>query len=525
MLSKLPLDLSTFSILRSENYVYIDKTEYAYKLITEGRRYFLSRPRRFGKSLFVSTLKEILSGHRVLFEDLWINASDFQWQPHAVISLDFAALSAQSSEKFEVSLIDAMLDHAKFYNVFVDASSGLINIVFKNLVVALSQKYKRVALLIDEYDAPLLRNLHEIENAHAIRSLMQLFFAIIKAQDALIDFVFITGVSSFTKAGLFSGLNNLRAITLDARYTGICGYTDTELDHYLQKHIEAWAIERDEPYEQLREHIRSYYNGYRFAMNTPTLYSPFSVMNALEVRKFNNFWFQSATPSFLVEELKKEYRKEQFHVFNPETFLTSEDALGIFDIGDIPLPTLMYQTGYLTLTDYDPNQNIYKLGYPNFETEAALQRYLLQIFAQIDDYVATKLSAQLLSALNSIDVSKIVSTLRQLFVHVPYSLHGDREKDYHALLHIAFSVAGVPTESEQQTNLGRIDLVLNLPNAFYIIEVKYNKPVQDALDQIKQRKYYEKFLNKGKPVILLGLAFIRAENSFEIEFLTDTLNG
>ncbi len=460
MLPRLPLDLSTFSELRAKNYIYVDKTEYAYKLITEGRRYFLSRPRRFGKSLFISTLKEILSGNRNLFKDLWIDHSDYEWQPHAVVSLDFASMNARNSERFEVGLIYRLVKHAEFYNVPIDASSGFVDIVFTSLIDELSRKFGHVAVLIDEYDAPFLHNLHAMDNAKEIRSLMQNFFSNIKTLDAFINFVFITGVSSFTKAGLFSGLNNLQMITLKERYAGICGYTDAELDHSFKEHIQAWATERNEPYEQLRGHIKSYYNGYRFAMNTPSMYSPISVMNALETRKFDNFWFQTATPSFLVEELKKEYRKKEFHIFDPETFQTFEDELGVFDIGITPLPTLMFQTGYLTLTKYDDDAKVYTLGYPNIETKAALQIYLLQIFAQIDNNTVAELSSQLRFALNAANIPEIVSLLRQLFIHVPYSLHGDKEKDYHALLHIAFSVTGVITESEHQTNIGRIDLVL-----------------------------------------------------------------
>ena len=271
----------------------------------------------------------------------------------------------------------------------------------RDVVKALYGRFGKVAILVDEYDNPILQVLKDTTQSEEIRNAIRRFFAAIKGLDAFIDFVFITGVSSFTKAGLFSGINNLRNMTLNDKFAAVCGYTDEEVDSYFADYIEAWSKQVNIPYNDLRSQIKSWYNGYSFGGSVPTVYNPFSFMNALEAQSFKNFWFQSGTPTFLIEELKKEYRKEEYHIIDPEKFETTEDSLGIFDIGATPLPALMFQTGYLTITEFDREKNLYKLGYPNLEVKTALQKYLLGIFAQLDFIAAERMSLQLRSALNS----------------------------------------------------------------------------------------------------------------------------
>jgi len=519
MLQKLPLDISTFAELRAKKYLYVDKTKYAYDLIMGGRRFFLSRPRRFGKSLFISTLKEILSGNRDLFNDLWIGQEEsYPWTPHGVITLDFSNLSTQSLEECKHDLIRILAGAGRAYGIILDMHFQTVNDALERLVLALYEKFGSVAILIDEYDRPILHNLHNVERACAIRALIQDFFTAVKGHDQYINFVFITGVSSFTKAGLFSGMNNLLFITLDKQYARICGYTDEEVDHYFVGHIQAWADKQHVPYAKLRQEIKTWYNGYHFNIDVPSVYNPFSLMYALHKQDFENFWFQSGTMTFLVEELKKEARKHEYQVLNSGGFEEDKESLGIFDVGAIPLPTLMFQTGYLTLSSYDQESKLYKLDYPNLEVKSAFQKYLLEVFARLDAPSASRLSAKFRVALNNCALDKAITLLQQLFAHVPYQLHMPEEKFYHALLQMVCTASGMNAQSEYSTDHGRIDVVLDLPNVLYVAEIKFNKSAKEALAQIEEHRYYERFLSCSKPIMLLGISFKRQPGIFEIEY-------
>lgn len=520
MLRKLPLGIQTFPRLRKDNCVYVDKTEHAYNLITRGYRYFLSRPRRFGKSLFVSTLEEILRGNKDLFNDLWIAQSDYQWKEHGVIALDFSGVAGKEVAEFNAALKHALLKIANTYKLTIDSTSDQPDIILDNLVSALHNQFGHVAILVDEYDSPILRALHDSDRAQVIRNAIQQFFTSIKSLDAEIDFVFITGVSSFAKAGLFSGINNLTIITLDKQYPTICGYTDQEIDHNFGDHINAWAQQENVSYEQIREKMKVWYNGYHFGGSVVSVYNPFSVMHALNIQEFDNFWFQSGTPTFLVEVFKKEYKN-----FDPEKLVMPKDALGIFDVGATPLLAIMFQAGYLTIVGYNVDTELYTLDYPNLEVKKSFQKYLLEVFAHLDPVSAARMSSQLYTALNEQNIEEVIALIKQLFAHVPYQLHMPAEKFYHALLTMICIGAGIKAQSEYSTSHGRIDMVLDLTTAFYVIEVKFNKPAQEALDQIEERRYYERFLNQGKPVILLGLSFQRDPSHFDIDYMVKRLNS
>jgi hypothetical protein len=515
---KLPLDLSNFKEMRESGYLYVDKTEHAYNIITEGRKYFLSRPRRFGKSLFVSTLREILNGNKELFEGLWIYNSNYNWGQYGIIELDLSSLGIDSPESLKVGLCYALNKVAQDYSLNIDLKLNSPEILLIEVVNALRKQFGKVAVLIDEYDNPILQTLKDESRATAVRDAIRLFFTAIKSRDTLIDLVFITGVSSFTRAGLFSGFNNLRDITLNPKYATICGYTDAEVDFYLAEYIRVWSESTNIPYSDLRTQMKTWYNGYSFVNGAQTVYNPFSLMNALEAKTFKNFWFQSGTPTFLVEELKKEYRKEEAHILDPEKFEATEETLGIFDVGATPLPALMFQTGYLTIKEFIPEKRLFKLGYPNYEVRTAMQKYLLSIFTKLDYISAEHISLQLRSAFGSGNIDEAVQLIKQLFTSVPYQLHVKEEKFYHALLQVACGASGIKSQSEHSISHGRIDLVLYLSNVIYIIEIKLNDSAEVALEQIEQRRYYEAFLSYGKPITLLGLSFKREPKNFDLTY-------
>lgn len=518
MLQKLPIDLSTFSELRRLNYLYVDKTKYAYDLITGGRRFFLSRPRRFGKTLFVSTLKEILLAKQGFFEGLWIASSDYHWQEHGVIHLDLSALGIESPESFKAGVNRALTKIANSYSLTIYATENNPVATLQDLVEALHKRFGHVALLIDEYDNPILHALKDPERAEKIRDTVRTFFTAIKGLDAEINFLFITGVSNFAKAGLFSGLNNLQIISLDDRFSTVCGYTQEEVNHYFKDHLTAWAEKEQLSYQELQQQIKEWYNGYRFSGNAQSVYNPFSLMRAIATETFENFWFQSGAPTFLIHELEKEYRKTEYSILGLKKLEISRDALGIFDIGATPLPALMFQTGYLTIIDYDRKNNLYTLDYPNAEVRIALQKHTLAAFSKLDFASADQIATQLKHALTEGSVKKFVHLLKQLFTNIPYQLHVKQEKFYHALLQMACDASSIKAQSEYSISHGRIDLVIDLPHLLYVIEIKFNQPAQVALAQVEEMGYHQPFLKIGKPILLLGLSFHREPESFEITY-------
>lgn len=517
MPAKLPLDRSTFSVLRTLNYLYVDKTAYAYQLITRGHYYFLSRPRRFGKSLFVSTLYEILTGNRTLFNGLLISSTDYAWPEHGVIMLNFSGMKIEDKDSFDTSICLALQKTADNYELAIDLSSLSSTWALDKVVTQLHKRFGKVAVLIDEYDNPIV-HAQDFSRAKEIRDAMLKFFTAIKSLDAQIDFVFITGVSSFTKAGLFSGMNNLQIITLDPRYASICGYTQEEVDHYFVEHIDQWTSERDTPREKLRAEIKHWYNGYSFGVDVPKVYNPFSLMHALAKMILKNFWFQSGTPTFLVKELEKEYRRDEYRFFDPTTFRANEDSLGSFDVGATPLPALMFQSGYLTITGYDQSSGLYQLGYPNFEVQESTEKNLIALFVHVDIRTIETVCSDLEQALLNIDIEKAVEYMRNLFAHIPYQLHMKEEKFYHALLHMIFNVYGMNIVSEQPISHGRIDLITSLKNLLYVIEIKFNDTPENALKQIEDMGYYKPFIATGKRIILLGLSFNRSKKKFDIVY-------
>ena len=284
-LQRLPLDISTFKRLRDDKCLYVDKTQHAYNLIKNGYRFFLSRPRRFGKSLMVSMLKSVLLGDRSVFHGLWIDKSDYAWAPHGVVSLDLSSLDAKTPEALTHGIADRLEIIAQEHDIDVVLDRISTGLDLQKVVVALHKRFGRVAVLIDEYDSPILRSLHDTERAKAMRDMLHGFFSAIKGLDEYINFVFITGVSSFAKAGIFSGMNNLQIITTRDPYADICGYTDGEIDTYFSPYIEAWAHNAVIPYEQQRQKIKDWYNGYRFSSSITAVYNPFSVIYTLHNQK------------------------------------------------------------------------------------------------------------------------------------------------------------------------------------------------------------------------------------------------
>ena len=502
----LPFSLQSFINIREFNCLYIDKTKYAYDLIVQRQSFFLSRPRRFGKSVFISTLKEILLGKKELFEGLWIAKSDYNWNVFGVIHLDFSSIDSSDANTAKVSICQNLSRIAINYELSTILSPSSPNDALTALVDALYKKFGRVAILIDEYDHAILSTLHSSHLSEVLK-VVQSFFVTVKSLGEFIHFLFITGVSAFAKAGVFSGMSHPDDISMLPEYACICGYTEEEINKYFVPYLEKMAKQQEISLVELRIELKNLYNGYCFAENAPTVYNPFSLTKALHSGKTGNFWFDSGTPSFLIEILKKEYAKENSKIFHMEEFRISEMEPKYFDVKSIPIPAILLQTGYLTIKSYA--KGIYTLGFPNLEVQAALQRYMMDILLNLGLNEISTFSAELMTALTEEDVEKILSLLKTLCSHVPAKLHVSKEKFYHALLVTTFQACGVRTLAEHATADGFIDLVLELPNLLYVVEIKLNKSAKNALKQVTEKEYFLPFLHSGKPIRLLGLNFIR----------------
>jgi hypothetical protein len=522
-MQRLPIGISEFRELIETNCVYVDKTKQVYSLLTNNRRTFLSRPRRFGKSLLVSTLAAALKGDKHLFKGLWIAGSDYSWKPTGIIRLDFSGFSVESIKECKESFLDQLISIMEFENI-VPKKTTNAHILFRYLIQELYKKYTSVAILIDEYDYPILQTVHKPKKALAIRELMKGFSSVIKAQSEFVSFVFVTGVSAFSKSGLSSGLNNLKNLTMLEDFFDICGYTEKEIDTYFTNYIEEWAALREAPYEEVKKELKAWYNGYRFSENTPTIYSPFSFTCALDIKKIQNFWFESATPQFLLEEIAKAERQEECRFLSQDEFYGSMGVLQTFEIEHIPLIALLFQMGYVTIDAYESKDKMYRLKYPNLEVKTALNKHLLVSLTKIAPSPFDSLVVQLFSALEQENLEELIHIIQRIFSKIPYQLQQQSEKFYHSILQSLFVAADITSHAEYSTSLGRADILLELPNIFYILEIKVGQPPEKALEQIESRKYYESFMHQKKHIRLLGISFIQFKNSgLSIEYATKRL--
>ncbi len=368
----LSIYISNFKDMIQGNYLYIDKTEYIYKLFKGYKHYyFLSRPRRFGKSLLLSTLKELFLGNKELFKDLWIYSSDYKWQEYPVIYLDFSIIPHLTAQELRRSLNNKLKEIAQEHNINLNYSDTPEESL-TSLIKSLSQK-NPVVILIDEYDKPILDHLKNIEQAQEQRNILKSFYDIIKESDQYLRAVFLTGVSRFSKTSLFSGINNLNDISLKPETAQLLDYTQQELEMHFRFYIESFANKLNISNQELLKELKNWYNGYRFSKENIYVYNPFSVLYSLNDKDFINYWFESGTPTFLIHLMSKQY----YSIENIDQEEVSQETLGNFDIDNIPLVPLLFQTGYLTIADYDQATQKFKLKFPNYEVKYSFTKFLV----------------------------------------------------------------------------------------------------------------------------------------------------
>jgi hypothetical protein len=376
-MKQLPIGIQAFELMVNEDYIYVDKTKQIYDIMTKGRYYFLSRPRRFGKSLLISTLKEIFLGNKELFKEFWMYGSDYDWEEHPVIHLDFSEIAHDSSEALKEDLSWTIGLIAKDYDIDVSGAASP-QAKLHTLVKYLYKKSRptRVVILIDEYDYPILSHLHDLELAKAHQATLRSFYATVKSLNAYLDFVFVTGVSKFSRTSIFSGLNNLKDISNTPVGSTLLGYTQDELDYYFKEYVGQIARKEKKSLDKINDEMRIWYNGYRFSRENINVYNPYSILLYLDSGMIENYWFETGTPSFLINLL----RQKRASLKEVEKGKVMVSTLGTFNIENVPLITLLFQTGYLTIKDYNAKTRKYVLGIPNEEVKLSFDKNLLSTF-------------------------------------------------------------------------------------------------------------------------------------------------
>ncbi len=496
---KLPIGIQTFREIREGGYYYVDKTPFALRLIDQGKPYFLSRPRRFGKSLFLDTLKELFEGNRALFEGLYAE-HHWDWSVRSpVLRLSFGSGVLRSAEDLVASLhvqLTLLEEGFSYSPRFPDASGRL-----RDLIQAVHDRTgQRVVVLVDEYDKPILDNLTEPDRARVMRDGLRDVYSVLKDVDAHLRFVFFTGVSKFSKVSLFSGLNNLNDITIDPEYSAICGYTEHDVDTVFAPELP--GLDRDQ--------LRRWYNGYNW--RGTAVYNPFDLLLLFQKREFRSYWFETGTPTFLVDLL----RRRQFFTPNLSRLYAGSSLLSRFDVDDIAPEALLWQAGYLTIhgsRQAPGGEWVYTLGYPNHEVEVALNASLANAYGA-DESQAFPARIQLCDALAAGDVGSLEAHVHALFASIPHDWYrnnpiADYEGYYASVFYSHLAALGMGTRVEDATNKGRIDLSLRVGDRVYLFEFKVVEQVPDgrALAQLQSRGYAEKHRAPGVTVTLVGVEF------------------
>jgi len=507
-LKKLPIGIQTFSEIIEDNYVYIDKTDIAYDLIDRGKYYFLSRPRRFGKSLFLDTLKNIFEAKQDCFAGLHIY-DKWDWsESYPVINITFAKGKVESRAGLDKTIISALEDNKEKLGVECKDSSE-VAICFADLIKNTYNKYnQKVVILVDEYDKPILDNIKDTDTAKNIRNGLVNLYSVIKGSDEYLKFVFITGVSKFTKTSIFSGLNNIQDISLDKRYGDICGYTQNDIETTFLPYLKGQDFEK----------IKVWYNGYNFLQSK--MYNPFDILLFIDNGFiFRNYWFNTGTPTFLIELINK----NNYFLPNLSNLVVGEKLLDSFDIENIDLEVVLYQAGYLTIDEMiiDEDDYIeYRLKLPNKEVRKSFSDMV------IDKIIGTSNSnpqaRPIRKALVSGNLEGLEVALKAMFSSIPHNnytknnIH-EYEGFYASVIYVYLQSLGLDIIGEDVTNRGRIDLTIKLPNRIVIIEFKVDQQ-EKALKQIKEKKYYEKYQTEGKEIYMVGICFdSRNKNITEFE--------
>lgn len=505
-----PIGIQNFEKLRMEGYFYIDKTALIYKLVKTGSYYILSRPRRFGKSLLISTLEAYFQGRKELFKGLAIDNLEKEWIQYPIFHIDLNIAKYDSLHNLESILDNALTKWEFIYGK--GASETTFALRFAGVIErAYLQTGQRAVILVDEYDKPMLQAIDNEELQEQFRNLLKPFYGVMKTMDGAIKFGMLTGVTKFGKVSVFSDLNNLDDISMWDEYVDICGISQQELYDNLDPELHEFADAQGMTYEELCAELRERYDGYHFVEDSIGIYNPFSLLNAFKRKKFGSYWFETGTPTYLVKLLKK-------HHYDLERMAheeTSADVLNSIDASSTdPIPVI-YQSGYLTIKDYDPEFGIYRLGFPNREVEEGFIRFLLPYYTHYSAVQSPFEIKKFVQEVDNGDYDAFFRRLQSFFADTPYELARDLELHYQNVLFIVFKLVGFYVKAEYHTSEGRVDLVLQTDKFIYVMEFKLNGTAEEALQQINEKHYALPFASDPRKLFKIGVNFSKKTRNIE----------
>ena len=501
-LKRLPVGIQTFSEVIDLDCLYIDKTEYIWNMIHLSKYIFLSRPRRFGKSLLVSTLQAYFEGRKDLFKGLFIESVEKEWTEYPVLRFDMSLGKHMEKAQLERYLGNRLAEYEEKYGITNPASDNNDRLTAL-IQAAYRQTGKKVVVLIDEYDAPLLDVVHEETSLPVLRNVMRNFYSPLKASDPYLQFVFLTGITKFSQLSIFSELNNLKNISMDPNFSGICGITKEEVLTKMQDYLEEIAIANEWTHEEAVHQLTQQYDGYHFTWPSPDIFNPFSLLNAMQDRRLESYWFASGTPTYLLEMLRKFYIVPS-KIGNNRALASAFDAPTESMKSILPL---LYQSGYITIKDYNSASRLYTLDIPNNEIRVGLMESLLPNYvAECADEGGTTIGDMYIALLNN-DLDEMFRLLQAYLLTVPYCDNANSEGHYQQMLYIIFSLFGRYVEVEVHTPRGRVDVVMRSSNTIYLFELKLNKDAAAAIGQINLKDYASKFALSNLPVVKVGINF------------------
>lgn len=506
---KYPIGIQTFSEIRERNYLYIDKTQYLVDFIDKGYKYvFLSRPRRFGKSLFASMIHAYYEGRKDLFEGLAMGEYEKDWVKHPVLHFDMSAAKHMDKDMLERYLADMLTDQEAVFGYKSEKQDP--NIRLKDLVVTANRLTgRKVALIIDEYDAPLLDVVHEEQNLAALRRATQNFYSPIKSLDPYLEFVFLTGITKFAQLSIFSELNNLFNISMYDKYSAICGISSEELHTQMLPDVERLAEHLHLSVDETFERLKRKYDGYHFSKNSEDVYNPFSLIKALASGDIGDYWFDSGTPTYIIKLLQK------YNVGLRD--LTGQDAgVSDFDVSPENMTTalpLLYQSGYLTIKHYEPMIDLYTLGYPNEEVRTGMVRSLAANYLTPAEGTNSSFVIKFVKAVIADDMEQALTLMRAYLAGVSYRLSNKTERDVQTIFYLVFSLIGSFIKVEEESAHGRADVVITLPSVVYVMELKFDGSADAALRQIDEKGYLIPYTADGKRLVKVGVNYSSEERT------------
>ena len=478
-LQNLPIGIQNFESLRADGYLYVDKTEIVHRLATSGSYYFLSRPRRFGKSLLLSTLHAYFEGKRELFDGLAVSQLETKWEQHPVLHLDLNTQKYESPEALDELLDKALTRWEGMYGS--EPVRRSLSLRFEEVIRrACEQTGHRVVILVDEYDKPMLQAIGNEALQDAYRSTLQSFYSALKTCDGYIRFAMLTGVTKFGKLSVFSSLNSLKDISMRKDFHAVCGITEQELRDNFAPYVRRMSDELDLTPEEVLSEMARMYDGYHFVPNCPGLYNPFSVLNALDAQAFGSYWFATGTPTYLVTLL----RLHDYKLQSLSDEYVTEDILNSIDVASTNPVPVIYQSGYLTIKDYDPEFHTYRLGFPNEEVEDGFFRFLLPFYTSVDRVEAPFHIRKFVEEIRAGQPEAFLNRLKSFFADTPYELVKNLENHYQNVLYILCKLLGLYVRAEYRTSAGRIDMVLQTKDYTYVLEFKLDGTAEEALRQI-----------------------------------------